>query len=76
MYDIKLAISNGEEQSLTQIAREAYKTYRIHADPTTKEITYREMVSKGERTFLVSFLKKINSNFSLIERKRTTQEFF
>ena len=53
LYDIKHATPNGEEQSLSKFARDSYKTYGLHANPTTKEITYKEWAPNAERAFLV-----------------------
>lgn len=52
-YDIRHATPNGEEQSLSKFARDSYKSYGLHANPTTKEITYKEWAPNAEKAFLV-----------------------
>lgn len=53
LYDIKHATPNGKEQSLSKFARDSYKSYGLHANPTTKEITYKEWAPNAEKAFLV-----------------------
>ncbi|AET37581.1 1,4-alpha-glucan branching enzyme Ecym_1347 [Eremothecium cymbalariae DBVPG len=51
-YDIRHPLS-GKELSLGEFARASYKTYGLHANAVTKEITYREWAPNAKRAFLV-----------------------
>ena len=53
LYDITHATPDGSYQSLSKFARDSYKSYGLHANPETKEITYKEWAPNAERAFLV-----------------------
>lgn len=69
LYDIKHATPNGEEQSLSKFARDSYKTYGLHANPTTKEITYKEWAPNAERAFLVGDFNNWNQTSHELKHK-------
>ncbi|CCF59707.1 hypothetical protein KAFR_0H02980 [Kazachstania africana CBS 2517] len=52
-YDIKHATPDGSEQSLSQFARDSYKSYGLHVNPKTNEITYKEWAPNAKNAFLV-----------------------
>ncbi|CCK71600.1 1,4-alpha-glucan branching enzyme KNAG_0H01860 [Huiozyma naganishii CBS 8797] len=52
-YDITHATADGSEQTLSKFARDAYKSYGLHANPQTKEITYKEWAPNAKNAFLV-----------------------
>lgn len=48
-------LTNSEDGSITlsEFARNSYQTYGLHANPITKEITYKEWAPNATRAFLV-----------------------
>ncbi|SCW02651.1 LAFE_0F11320g1_1 [Lachancea fermentati] len=53
LYDLKHATPDKSEQTLGEFTRNSYKTYGLHADPITKNITYKEWAPNASRAFLV-----------------------
>ncbi|AAS52641.1 AEL044Wp [Eremothecium gossypii ATCC 10895] len=51
-HDIEHAVPGGR-RSLVEFARDAYKSYGLHADAQSKSITYREWAPNATRAFLV-----------------------
>ncbi|SMN22185.1 similar to Saccharomyces cerevisiae YEL011W GLC3 Glycogen branching enzyme, involved in glycogen accumulation [Maudiozyma saulgeensis] len=52
-YDIQHSTNDGSIQSLSKFARDSYKSYGLHANPTTKEIVYKEWAPNAKKAFLV-----------------------
>lgn len=69
LYDIKHATPDGSEQSLVDFARNAYKTYGLHANQQTKEIVYREWAPNAQRAFLVGEFNNWNEESHEMKHK-------
>ncbi|CCD24428.1 1,4-alpha-glucan branching enzyme NDAI_0D01150 [Naumovozyma dairenensis CBS 421] len=52
-YEITHATPDGSYQSLAKFSRDSYKSYGLHANPQTKEISYKEWAPNAKRAFLV-----------------------
>ena len=87
-YDIKHATKDGSIQSLSQFARNSYKSYGLHVNQNTKEIFYKEWAPNAKKAFLVGEFNNWNpeshelkdkdefGNFSIIIPKDSTTNDF
>ena len=67
-WKYRIEHSGDKQTSLSKFARDSYKTFGLHANPKTFEISYKEWAPNAVRAFLVGEFNNWDSNANEMKR--------